>query len=94
MMECAIRLGEATDDKQWPLLIPLKDESKKQEIFQNLNIIRESEAPFNKINIAHGLTKMQTEQLQERIKKNMKGSRMTSQGNGCIMYEVHYGIGM
>ena len=29
MIECAIRLGKATDDKQWPLLISLKDESKK-----------------------------------------------------------------
>ena len=57
MIEHTIRLGKAADDKQWPLLISLKDESKKQEMFQNLNKIRESEAPFNKINIAHNLTK-------------------------------------
>ena len=57
MIEHVVRLGKTTDDKQQPLLISLKDESKKQEIFQNLNKIRESEALFNKINIAHDLTK-------------------------------------
>ena len=31
--------------------------------------IRESEAPFNKIHIAHDLTKKQKEELQEKIKE-------------------------
>ena len=34
-----------------------------------MNKIRESEAPFNKINIAHDLTKKQKEELQEKIKE-------------------------
>ena len=34
-----------------------------------LNKIRESEVPFNKINIAHDLTKKQKEELQEKIKE-------------------------
>ena len=37
IIQYVIRLGKVTDDKQWPLLISLKDESKKQEIFQNFN---------------------------------------------------------
>ena len=34
-----------------------------------MNKIRESEAPFNKINIAHDLTKKQKEELQEKNKE-------------------------
>ena len=63
---CIIRLGKAMDNKYQPLLTSLKEEDKKQDIFQNLNKIRESEVPFNKINIAHDLTKKQKEELQEK----------------------------
>ena len=69
MIERIIRLGKAMDDKHQPLLISLKEEDKKRDIFQNLNKIRESEVPFNKINIAHDLTKKQKEELQEKIKE-------------------------
>ena len=81
-----IRLGKTRDDKQRPLLISLKDESKKQEIFQNLNKIRESEAPFNKINIAHDLTKKQKEELQEKIKG--VHDREQNDQSGEYMYRV------
>ena len=74
------------NDKQWPLLISLKDESKKQEIFQNLNKIRESETPFNKINIAHDLTKKQKEELQEKIKEAHE--REQNDQSGEWMYRV------
>ena len=94
MIERAIRLGKTTDDKQRPLLISLKEESKKREIFQNLNKIRESEAPFNKINIGHDLKKSRKKNCKKKLSKHMKGSRMTSWGNGCIECEVHHGIGM
>ena len=53
MIECIIRLSKAMDDKYQPLLISLKEEDKKLDLFQNLNKIRESEVPFNKINITH-----------------------------------------
>ena len=86
MIECAIRLGKVTDDKQWPLLISLKDESKKQEIFQNLNKVRESEAPFNKINIALDLIKKQKEELQEKIKE--AHDREQNDQSGEWMYHV------
>ena len=69
MIERIIRLGKATDDKHRPLLISLKEEDRKRDIFQNLNKIRESEIPFNKISIAHDLTKKQKEELQEKIKE-------------------------
>ena len=42
MTEHITRLRKATDDKNRPLLISLKEEDKKQDIFQNLNKIRES----------------------------------------------------
>ena len=86
MIECAVRLGKTTDDKQRPLLISLKDKSKKQEIFQNFNKIRESEAPFNKINIAHDLTKKQKEELQEKIKE--AHDREQNDQSGEWMYHV------
>ena len=86
MIERAIRLGKITDDKQQPLLISLKDESKKQEIFQNLDKIRESEAPFNNINIAHDLTKKQKEELQEKIKE--AHDREQNDQSGEYMYHV------
>ena len=72
MIEHTIRLDKAIDDKHWPLLISLKEEDKKQDIFQNLNKIRESEVPFNKINIASDLTKKQKEELQEKIKETQE----------------------
>ena len=86
MIECAIRLGKSTDDKQQPLLISLKDESMKREIFQNLNKIRESEAPFNKINIAHDLTKKQKEELHKKIKEGH--DREQNDQSGQYMYRV------
>ena len=93
MIECIIKLGKAMDDKHQPLLVSLKEEDKKQDKFQNLNKIRESEVPFNKINIAHDLTKNQKEVLQEKLKRHKKRKRKTSQGNGYIMCKVHHGIG-
>ena len=61
LIEFAIRLGKATNKNQWPLLISLKDESKKWEILN-----RESEGPFNtfnKINTGHDLRKKEKEAL-------------------------------
>ena len=59
-----------------------------------MNKKRESEVPFNKINIAHDLTKQQKEELlRKKLKRHKKRKRMTSQGNGYSMCEVHHGIG-
>ena len=55
-LEKAIRLGKASDDKERPLLVTLKEENKKREIFKNLNKIREAGAPFDKVTIAYDLT--------------------------------------
>ena len=68
------------------LLISLKDESKNGEIFQNLNKIRELEAPFNKISIAHDLTKNQKEELQDKIKE--AHDRKQSDQSGEWMYHM------
>ena len=55
-LEKAIRLGKVSDDKERPLLITLKEENKKREIFQNLNKICEAGDPFDKITVTHDLT--------------------------------------
>ena len=36
-IERAIRLGKVTEGKDGPLLVTMKDENKKREVFQNLN---------------------------------------------------------
>ena len=36
-IERAIRLGKVTEGKDRPLLVTMKDENKKREVFQNLN---------------------------------------------------------
>ena len=51
-----------------------------------MNKIRESEAPFNKINIAHDLTKKQKEELQEKIKE--AHDREQNDQSGQYMYRV------
>ena len=48
MIECIIRLGKAIGDKHQPLLISLKEEDKKQYIFQNLNKIKNQKFPSTK----------------------------------------------
>ena len=49
IIEHLIRLGKVKDGIKQSLFILIKDESKKEEIFQNLNKIRESEVPSNSI---------------------------------------------
>ena len=51
-----------------------------------MNKIRESEAPFNKINIAHDLTTKQKEELQEKIKE--AHDRKQNGQSGEWMYHV------
>ena len=52
----AVRLGKATENNERPLLIAMDEETKKQEIFLNLNKIRDAERPFNKVVMTHDLT--------------------------------------
>ena len=42
---------------------------KKQDIFLNLNKIRDAERPFNKVVMTHDLTVRQREELKELIKE-------------------------
>ena len=65
----AIRLGK---EKDRPLLITLKREEIKRELFKNLNKIRDAEEPFNKVTITHDLTKKQKDELKKLINQAMK----------------------
>ena len=60
----AIQLGKITEGKDRPLLIIIKEETMKRDLFQNLSKLREAEAPFNKVIFTHDLTKK-----TERTKK-------------------------
>ena len=65
----AVRLGKATENNESPLLIAMDEETKKREIFLNLNKIRDAERPFNKVVMTHDLTVRQREELKELIKE-------------------------
>ena len=47
----------------------MDEETKKQQIFLNLNKIRDAERPFNKVVMTHDLTVRQREELKELIKE-------------------------
>ena len=65
----AIRLGKINEEKDPPLLITLKEEAKKRELFQNLNKIRDAGEPFNKVIITYDLTKKQKEELKQMVEQ-------------------------
>ena len=52
-----IRLGKITEGKDGPLLVTIKEETMKQDLFQNLSSLREAKAPFNEVIFAHNLPK-------------------------------------
>ena len=59
-------MGKITDDKDRPLLITLKEETKKREIFRDLNKLREVGSPLENVIIMHDLTPKQKEELKEK----------------------------
>ena len=71
-LEKIIRLGKITEDKDRPLLITLKEETKKREIFQNLNKLREAGIPLESVILMHDLTPKQEEELKEKIEEARK----------------------
>ena len=86
-LEKAIRLEKALDEKERPLLVTLKEENKKREIFKNLKRIREAVAPFNKVTIVHDLTIKQKKELKEKIEQAREKERNDESGE--FMYRVH-----
>ena len=51
----AVRLGKAIQNNERPFLIAMDKETKKQQVFLNLNKIRDAERPFNKVLMRHEL---------------------------------------
>ena len=82
----AIRLSKVSDDKERPLLITLKEENKKREIFQNLNKICEAGDPLDKVTVTHDLTVKQKEELKDKIEEARKKERSDELGE--FMYWV------
>ena len=54
---------KVTQGKEKPLLIILKEETQKKELFKNLNNTRNAERPLNRANISHDLTRQQRKEL-------------------------------
>ena len=78
----SMHLGKYDQTKKRPILIAIKTEDKKMEIFQNLHKLRRS--PTN-ISVAHDLTRKQGE-LQELIKEARKKEENDQSGN--FMYRL------
>ena len=79
-------MGKATQNNERPLLITMDEETKKQEIFLNLNKIRDAERPFNKVVMTHDLTVRQREELKELIKE--ANEKEQQEETGSFMYRV------
>ena len=82
----AVRLGKATKNNGRPLLIAMDEETKKQEIFLNLNKIRDAERPFNKVVMTHDLAVRQREELKQLIKETNEKEQQDE--TGSFMYRV------
>ena len=76
-------LGKYDQTKKRPILIAIKTEDKKMEIFQNLHKLRR--LPAN-ISVTHYLTRKQREELQELIKEARKKEESDQLGN--YMYSI------
>ena len=81
-----IRLGKLNEEKDRPLLITLKEEEKKRQLFQNLNKIRDAGEPFNKVIITHDLTKKQKDELKQLIEQEKEKEKEDQSGE--YMYHV------
>ena len=79
----SMRLGKFDQAKKRPILIAIRTEDKKREIFQNLHKLRQ--AP-NNISVSHDMTKKQREELQELIKEAKNKEENDQSGN--VMYRV------
>ena len=78
-----IRLGKFDENKKRPMLISIKTEDKKRELFQNLHKLRRT---GDNISVMHDLTKKQREELQDLIKEARKKEASDQSGN--YMYRV------
>ena len=78
-----IRLGKFDETKKRPILLSIKTEEKKKELFQNLHKLRRAK---DNISVTHDLTRKQREELQELIKEARKKEETDQSGN--YMYRV------
>ena len=62
-------MGKYTESMQKPMIITIKTEEKKKEIFQNLQKLRRS---VENTTVTHDLTKKQREELQELISETKR----------------------
>ena len=62
-------MGKYTESMQKPMIITIKTEEKKKEIFQNLRKLRRS---VENTTVTHDLTKKQREELQELISETKR----------------------
>ena len=82
----AIQLGKLNEEKDQRLLITLKGEERKRQLFQNLNKIRDAGEPFNKVIITHDLTKKQKDELKRLVEQTKEKEKEDQSGE--YMYHV------
>ena len=79
-------MGKLNEEKDRPLLITLKEEEKKRQLFQNLNKIRDAGEPFSKVIITHDLTKKQKDELKQLVEQAKEKEKEDKSGE--YMYRV------
>ena len=80
----AICMGKYTESKKRPVIITIKTEEKKKEIFQNLQKLRRC---VENVTITHDLTQKQRTELQELI--NEAKRKEECDPSRSYIYRVH-----
>ena len=73
-----IHLGKFDETKKRPILVSIKIEDKKRELFQNLHKLQRA---ADNISVTQDLTKKQKEELQDLIKEARKKEESDQSGN-------------
>ena len=79
-----IHMGEFTENKKRPVIMTIKTEEKKKEIFKNLQKLRRSD---ENITITHELTHNQRKELQELISEAKRKEECDI--SSSYIYRVH-----
>jgi hypothetical protein len=86
--ERVVRLGKKEADKNRPLRFRVKTLDQKAEVMDNLNMLREAEAPLNEIAVCHDLTPEQRNERRELVTQAKQLSDDCEKNGKPFLYRV------
>ena len=90
----SIRLGKIINGKPRPLKVTFKEAGTKQNIFTNLQKLRQAQKDEDeKLSIIHNLTPQQREEIKQLEKEAEDKTKESGGGNTYTEWEAHRGIG-